>query len=148
MLTWAAVDAWEIRGLGRFAPSEMLALEATLAGVILRTRPSAVVVILARPPGLLTRVQSICELRGLPVVTPSPVEWRALRRLARTLAHASRPRPELIPIHEAALRHTAELALAALALVHLPPRRYAVSRFTPRPTPRVDAPGARRPRSS
>lgn len=146
-IVWAVVDPWEIRGVDRFDASAMLALDAALTGVILRTRPSAVVLVAAMwTPRLVARVQGVAERRGLPVLVPTTEERRAIRSLAHTFAAPMTVPPELAQVRAGTVRRTALLALAALAILQLPPRRY-VSRLTSRPASCLDTPGAQRART-
>ncbi len=135
-IRYAALDAWEVRGLGelpRRSPSR------TLERLILQVRPSHVVVLRRgathAPRGLRAGLATAAR-RGLPILALTP-EKLGRRTTLLSLADLSRAYPELQHLassrdHEPQLR-ALRLALAVLSHHPLPPRHYA---------PRQPAPAA------
>ncbi len=125
---YAALDAWEVRGLGELPRR---ALSQALQRLLLQVRPSHVVVVCRgapRAPRGLRIGLATAARRGLPALVLAPEELGRRAPLPSS-ADLSRAYPEL---HHLAASHDREpqlyaLRLALAVLLHhpLPPRHYA-----------------------
>ena len=139
----AAVDAWEVRSLGRL-PSDRRVMHLALWRLVTKARPSHLLVVFdarARPHPALRIARQLAVRRGLPLATVDRRESAALAAQAPEHEELLRTYPEIRHLaagpRDPAFR-TVRIALGALLTRSLPPRRY-VSRITSRPAPPVDA---------
>lgn len=139
----AAVDAWEVRALGRL-PTDRRVLHLALWQLLTRARPSHLLVVLprdGRPLPALRIARLLALQRGLPLAVVDRREGATLAAQAPELTAVLRAYPELRHLsrgpHDPA-HHAMRVALGALFTRSLPPRHY-VSAITPRPSPAVDA---------
>lgn len=141
---WAAVDPFEVRGLGRIRSTNPVAVRLSLARIVLRTHPSAIVVFASRTRAseLDLALRGIADRAGLPLVLPTATERRAMRACSPGAVDLAGEFPELVTVRSTALCRSVALAAAALSTLTLPPRRYVPG------LPSVSAPrvGHTRPR--
>lgn len=142
-VTHAAVDAWEVRALGRL-PTERRVVHLALWRLVTRARPSHLLLVVdaaARPHPALRIARLLAVRRGLPLATVDRRESTTLAAEAPEQAELLRSYPELRHLirgpRDPALR-AVRIALGALLTRSLPPRRY-VSGIASHPPARVDA---------
>ncbi len=140
----AAVDAWEVRALGRL-PTERRVVHLALWRLVTRARPSHLLLVVvdaaARPHPALRIARLLAVRRGLPLATVDRRESLTLAAEAPEQAELLRSYPELRHLirgpRDPALR-AVRIALGALLTRSLPPRRY-VPGIASHPPARVDA---------
>lgn len=135
--TYAALDAWEVRGIGELPRrAASLALER----LALQTRPSHVVLVRTSPPrplGGLALALAALAARGLPIARLTSADLARLRACVPSVECLTETFHELRHLDLVGRRgDTLRLGHAVLAHYTLSPRHYA-PRFTPRPTSRV-----------
>ena len=136
-VTWACVDAFEVRGLGvlpRFAR------RAALVRLLLELRPSHVTFVSGGVSHTRATWRALVEARGIAVVDLDLAARRRALRDTPTIPQLRESYPELRHLaatpHRRAL-HTLRLAVAVLLHHPLHPRRY-VPGLALRPAPRLD----------
>lgn len=120
-LAYAALDAWEVRGVGLVPLAKKRALRLALVRLVTQTRPTALV---CAVPEAET-IEPVAHRAGLPTVVLGRPEARRLVDQAPVLSEVRASYPELRALdiihHEPVLR----LAIASLTSLTLPHRKYA-----------------------
>lgn len=150
-ISYAAVDAWEIRGVGTLPNGNAVALRLAVARLLVQTRPTAIVCAEPSRRGTVLRallhvVAVIAARSGIPVVRLVGKVLRATLENAPSHDHACAQYPELRTLAAGAAHDALRLALGALTSLDLPSRRHA--RLASHPTPAVAPRRARLDRSA
>lgn len=143
---FAALDAWEIRGLGSISPGDRRILRLALVRVILQVRPTVIVArVTSAVLGALVR--QIAQSRALPLIELDGEMTERLLRQAPTIPALGRAYHELQGLAENDNLNAVQLAASALIHLDLPPRHYASPPRQPAPPPAdLAARGSRPPR--
>ncbi len=126
VLSYAVLDAWEVRGLGHLPGRPIRSFGPALGQLVLRVKPTALVLVGREvTPGLVRSVRRVARERGFPVVLLDDLAKRRLLRRAPTLAEIVSIFPEVRGLDDRLARVVLPLAVAVLLTLRLPPRFYA-----------------------
>ena len=130
---YAALDAWEVRGVGRLPARPGRVARLALARIVLQVKPSALVIAGDELAALAKVAHTIVRPRGLPVVVLDEPAVRGLTRRAPSLATIKEAFPEVRALSPDRLASILSLAVAVLAHVSFPRRQYAKLSFSSSP---------------
>lgn len=124
-VSYTVLDAWEVRGVGYFSGRRAGSFGPSLGQLVLRVKPTALVLAGPVPPALTQSARRVARERGLPVLLLDIRAQRRLLRRAPTLAEITVLFPEVRGLAGVLARTVLPLAVAVLLTLRLPPRFYA-----------------------